>query len=54
MDGGQSRNRTKDTGIFNPLLYQLSYLGNIKTFITRNKNLVQLENMYFAKVPLIS
>jgi len=22
--GGQSRNRTKDTRIFNPLLYQLS------------------------------
>ena len=24
--GGQSRNRTDDTRIFNPLLYQLSYL----------------------------
>lgn len=23
--GGRSRNRTNDTGIFNPLLYQLSY-----------------------------
>ena len=23
----QRRNRTADTGIFNPLLYQLSYLG---------------------------
>ncbi len=23
----QGRNRTSDTGIFNPLLYQLSYLG---------------------------
>ena len=23
----QGRNRTADTGIFNPLLYQLSYLG---------------------------
>ena len=26
-DGAQSRNRTNDTRIFNPLLYQLSYLG---------------------------
>ena len=25
--GAQSRNRTSDTWIFNPLLYQLSYLG---------------------------
>lgn len=24
LNGGQSRNRTKDTGIFSPLLYQLS------------------------------
>ena len=26
-NGAQGRNRTADTGIFNPLLYQLSYLG---------------------------
>ena len=25
--GAQRRNRTTDTRIFNPLLYQLSYLG---------------------------
>ena len=25
--GAQRRNRTTDTGIFNPLLYQPSYLG---------------------------
>ena len=25
--GAQSRSRTSDTGIFSPLLYQLSYLG---------------------------
>jgi hypothetical protein len=30
-NGAQTRNRTKDTRIFNPLLYQLSYLGiNLK------------------------
>ena len=28
LDGGQGRNRTTDTRIFNPLLYQLSYLAN--------------------------
>jgi hypothetical protein len=28
-DGGQGRNRTVDTRIFNPLLYQLSYLAII-------------------------
>ena len=27
MIGAQTRNRTKDTGIFSPLLYLLSYLG---------------------------
>ena len=27
--GAQTRNRTKDTGIFSPLLYQLSYLGKL-------------------------
>ena len=27
LDGGQGRNRTADTGIFSPLLYQLSYLA---------------------------
>ncbi len=26
-DGAQGRSRTADTGIFSPLLYQLSYLG---------------------------
>ena len=27
IDGAQGRNRTSDTRIFSPLLYQLSYLG---------------------------
>jgi hypothetical protein len=27
LSGGQGRNRTTDTRIFNPLLYQLSYLA---------------------------
>lgn len=29
-DGGQGGNRTPDTGIFNPLLYQLSYLAKLE------------------------
>ena len=28
FNGAQGRNRTTDTGIFNPLLYRLSYLGS--------------------------
>jgi hypothetical protein len=28
-DGARDRNRTSDTRIFNPLLYQLSYPGNV-------------------------
>jgi hypothetical protein len=27
MNGARRQNRTADTGIFNPLLYQLSYPG---------------------------
>ena len=30
QDGASERNRTTDTGIFSPLLYQLSYRGIIK------------------------
>ena len=29
FDGGQGRNRTADTRIFSPLLYQLSYLATL-------------------------
>jgi hypothetical protein len=29
FNGAQSRNRTSDTRIFNPLLYRLSYLGTL-------------------------
>ena len=37
LNGGQTRNRTRDTRIFSPLLYQLSYLAieNLKTRIHR-------------------
>ena len=33
--GAQGRNRTADTGIFNPLLYRLSYLGKKKLWVPR-------------------
>ena len=32
-DGGQGRNRTNDTRIFSPLLYQLSYLAAVAVFV---------------------
>ena len=31
--GGQGRNRTVDTRIFSPLLYQLSYLANFINWV---------------------
>ena len=31
MNGASDRNRTNDTGIFSPLLYQLSYRGKLAT-----------------------
>jgi hypothetical protein len=34
-ESAQGRNRTSDTGIFSPLLYQLSYLGRTATFRKR-------------------
>lgn len=33
--GGQGRNRTADTGIFSPLLYQLSYLASREGVLKR-------------------
>ena len=36
----QGRNRTADTGIFNPLLYQLSYLGVRERKILDRKSVV--------------
>jgi hypothetical protein len=32
INGAQGRNRTTDTRIFSPLLYQLSYLGAAGTY----------------------
>ena len=50
--GAQSRNRTSDTRIFNPLLYQLSYLGTVAMgrcpfggrVILKGRGAVQREN----------
>ena len=35
IDGGSGRNRTTDTRIFNPLLYQLSYRANKLRIVSR-------------------
>ena len=45
----QSRNRTSDTGIFSPLLYQLSYLGE-RPCVTVSHNarlIISLIEVYF-------
>jgi hypothetical protein len=42
VHGGQGRNRTADTRIFSPLLYQLSYLANVLQF-TRSRGLKCLQ-----------
>ena len=46
--GGQGRNRTADTRIFNPLLYQLSYLAtwNFKFYQIKIKNQALNSNKY--------
>ena len=44
-DGAQGQNRTADTGIFNPLLYRLSYLGS-----KRSANYKQVTEMSQAEV----
>jgi hypothetical protein len=35
--GAQRQNRTADTGIFNPLLYRLSYLGVVVESLRNRK-----------------
>lgn len=35
LHGAQTRDRTTDTRIFSPLLYQLSYLGTLSYFQPR-------------------
>jgi hypothetical protein len=37
VNGGQGRNRTADTWIFNPLLYRLSYLAAQERVVTREE-----------------
>ena len=42
-NGAKGQNRTGDTRIFSPLLYQLSYLGHIRRIVLRNLEKVNLE-----------
>ena len=46
--GGQGRNRTIDTGIFSPLLYQLSYLAIEKQKVEGGKPNLGLETAWIA------
>ena len=41
INGAQRRNRTTDTGIFSPLLYRLSYLGNGGSDEARTRDLLR-------------
>jgi hypothetical protein len=47
-DGAQRRNRTTDTGIFNPLLYRLSYLGLSGAYSTIYVGVLQLFRVIFS------
>ena len=38
VSGAQRQNRTADTGIFNPLLYRLSYLGVVVKSLRERKS----------------
>ena len=46
--GAQRQNRTADTGIFNPLLYRLSYLGN-----NAQPQLARIKPVWAARVKLL-
>ena len=49
--GGQGRNRTTDTRIFSPLLYQLSYLANLGEALEQS---YLTENPDFQSLPTLS
>ena len=46
MSGGQRQNRTVDTRIFSPLLYQLSYLAKFEREIISNNDNERLTSLY--------
>ena len=46
--GAQGRIRTTDTRIFSPLLYQLSYLGVLETFLNENGTLRTVRGIAFS------
>ena len=43
-NGASGRNRTNDTGIFSPLLYQLSYRGKRNRFASKTADLARRGN----------
>ena len=52
--GGSGRNRTTDTRIFNPLLYQLSYRANKSCIVARNFALFEQEHIFLQKTACCS
>ena len=48
--GGQGRNRTADTRIFNPLLYQLSYLADETTETTAMRTIYRVRADCIAQI----
>ena len=51
--GAQGRNRTTDTRIFNPLLYRLSYLGNIELLLLLSRRFQLLVSGKEARIKAI-
>ena len=48
LDGAEAQNRTEDTRIFSPLLYQLSYLGT-KAIVASGKLECQLHVVHLEE-----
>ncbi len=49
-DGGQGRDRTADTRIFSPLLYQLSYLADTFLILTEPRHGLQCRTTNFLSI----
>ena len=49
-NGGQGGNRTPDTGIFNPLLYQLSYLATLAAMCSEQLRIKPLKASFVKRL----
>jgi hypothetical protein len=50
LTGGQGGNRTPDTGIFNPLLYQLSYLATLAAICSEQLRIKPLKAPFVKRL----